>query len=488
MTILSKVKQILFTSGLSKENYQLVADKIHEDNRQKLGTVCYITFLCLVIMLIMSLLVESISHSRTVYTVAALTVLLLSLFSKLGKRHHYWSNAGIYLFSSLAFTFGIVQSVVTSPEEQTASFMALILAIPFWFGMRPLHMISCICMFTGLFIACVLRYKTGYVQTADIVNALIYSSSSIIISTYASCIKVKRFFAEYLTDRMGKLDMLTRLGNRNAYTEYTNRYLTTKMPDDLTFIYMDVNELKITNDSLGHHAGDELLCGAADCIQTVFGDVATCYRTGGDEFVVVGRIEKPKLDELCRQFERTVDEWKGSWGRPLRISYGCASAGELPGAELNQVLRLADSRLYEAKTLYYSTKGLDRRGHQEAYSALCESYIKILRVDLTNDTCKVIRAEANDPAQAGSSECFSRWMELFGQSGHVHADDVEEYHRKTQLNFLRDYFRSGKPNIHIFYRRKIGDKFGAVMAELMTAREYTHEQQIVFLYVKNIDR
>ena len=487
MALLTKVKQILFTSGLSKEDYQLVASKVHEDNRQKLGTVCYVTFLFLVIMLVLSFLIESISHSRTVYFVSACTVLTLSALSELGKHHHYWSTLGIYLFSGLAFSFGIIQSVITSPEEQTASFMALILAVPFWFGMIPIRMISCIYLFTGLFIGCVLHFKTGYVQTADIVNSLIYSSGSVIISTYATCVKTKRFYAEHLTDRMGKLDMLTRMSNRNAYSEYTARYLTEKMPEDLTFIYMDVNELKIVNDTLGHHAGDELLCGAADCISRVFGNYATCYRTGGDEFVIVGTIKQEKLAELCRSFEQTVGEWKGSWERPLRISYGYASAGELPGAELNQVLRLADRRLYEAKAMYYSTKGLDRRGHQEAYSALCESYIKILRVDLTQDTCKIIRTEANDPSQAGSSECFSRWMELFGQSGHVHPDDVQEYNEKTQLAFLRDYFRSGKTNIHIFYRRKTDGKFRPVMAELMTAREYTHEQQVVFLYVKNIE-
>lgn len=488
MAVLEKVKQILFTSGLSKENYALIAPKLHEDNRQKLDTVCYVGILVLAVMLVFSMLIESISHSRNAYIVAAACIMILSLFSRLGKLHHYWSTAGIYLFTGCVLCFGIYQSVVTSPEEMTASFLALILAIPFWFGMMPIRMISTIILYTVLFILSVLRYKTGYVQTADIVNAIIYAFLSIVISTYATCTKCKRFFAEHLTDRMGKLDMLTRLGNRNAYTEYTSQYLSVRLPEDLTFIYLDVNELKITNDSLGHRAGDELLCGAAECIQSVFGETANCYRTGGDEFVVVGRMRKETLDELCRKFEQTIGEWKGSWDRQLRISYGYASAGELPHAELNQILHLADSRLYEAKTLYYSTKGIDRRGHQEAYSALCESYIKILLVDLTNDTCKVIRAEADDPTQAGSSDSFSRWMESFGQSGHVHPDDVEEYTEKTQLSFLRDYFRSGKSNIHIFYRRKIEDKFGAVMAEVMTARGYTHEHQMVYLYVKNIER
>ena len=48
---------------------------------------------------------------------------------------------------------------------------------------------------------------------------------------------------------------------------------------------MDVNRLKIVNDSQGHAAGDELLQGAASCMKKCFDSCGKVYRTGGDEFI-----------------------------------------------------------------------------------------------------------------------------------------------------------------------------------------------------------
>ena len=489
MSIRRKMKQILFTSGLNERDYRMVLDKINEDNREKLSSISFIVSIFMLVMVVLSFLIESISRSQNVYLVSLAVSLSFGTFARLGKANPLWTNVGIYIFTCLGFTFGIYQGVVTAPQEQTTSFMALILAIPFWFGMKPLHMINAICLFTGIFLVGCLRCKTGYVQTADIVNSVAYSSASVIISTYATCVKAKRFYAEHLTGRMGTTDMLTGLGNRNAYTQHCSRYIGKALPESLTVFFMDVNELKTINDSLGHHVGDELLRGAADCISSVFGEHGVCYRTGGDEFVIISEMGRERAQELCLRFDHAVESWKGSWGRPLRISYGYASADELPDGDLQQLTKLADTRLYEAKALYYSNLGIDRRGHQKAYTALCESYIKILLVDLTEDTCKVIRTEPDDMTTSDDSSLrFSHWMQQFGASGNVHPEDEAEYSAKTDLAFLRDYFRTGKQTIHIFYRRKTGGEFRSVMAELMAAKEYSHEKQIVYLYVKNIER
>ena len=489
MSLYQRIKQLLFTSGLSKQEHKLVESRIIENNREQLSSISAIVSIILFIMLLLSSLIDSIAHSQKVYFVSLCVSIFFILFSRLGKKHPIWTNIGIYVFVALGFTFGIYQGVITSPQEQAASFMALILAIPFWFGMMPIRMISYIYIFTGIFIAGCIRYKTGYVQAADIVNALVYATASAIISTYSTCVKCKRIYAEYMTGLMGTTDMLTGLGNRNAYTEHVNRYSGKKLPKDLTLLFMDVNELKTINDTLGHQAGDELLRGAADCIASVFGVHGTCYRTGGDEFVVIFKLSSDKVKSLCDTFDSITASWKGTWGRPLRISYGFASSSELKIRDFTQLTKLADTRLYEAKAMYYSNLGIDRRGHQKAYTALCESYIKIFLVNLTQNTCKIIRTELDDALiPDDSSICFSRMVKQFGSSGKVHPEDMSEYSIITDLNFLRDYFRSGKQTIHIFYRRKIDGKFRSVMAELMPAKEYSHEDQIVYLYVKNIER
>lgn len=485
MPFRTKIKHILFSSGLSKQEYRLVRDRIHSDNQEKLTSCAVIVTTFLTLMLILSFLIDSIGHSRNVYLVSLLATNSLHFFAYHGKRHRHYTAAGIYLFTALAFSFGLYQALVTSPQEQTVSYIALVLAVPFWFGMIPIRMITSIVLFTVLFIVGALHVKTGYVLIADIVNAVVYSAASAIISTYATCVKSKRFYAEYLTEQIGKTDTLTLLGNRLAYTEYMRQYPERNLPEHLTIWCFDVNELKLNNDTMGHHAGDELLRSAADCMNNVFGNVGKCFRTGGDEFIAVTETSPARCAELCAAFDSAIAGRKTMSGRPLRVSYGYACAHELPGKGIQTIMSLADNRLYEAKEHYYRTNNENRHGHEEAINMLSSSYSVIMKVDLTNDTFRRLRNEINDKFERdGFIDSFSKCMADIADSGIIHPDDAPKYREKTQLDFLRDYFRSGKQSLHIFYRRKIGDTYFSASTEILTAREYTDEQQIVYLYVK----
>lgn len=488
-----KIREILNRTfndfGLERKEYELIQSRIIEDNRRRLMSASLIISAFLMVMLVITSIVPSLHHNRNIYWVTMLLTLAQISFALLGKRNKLWVSPGVYLFMMVAFSFGIYQGIVTAPEEQTASFIVLIVAVPVWFTMKPSYMIRFIYIFAAIYIACVLYVKTGYVRTSDIVNTVVYSTCSALISTYYTIVKSKRFYAEYLTEQMGKTDMLTGLGNRFAYSDDAERYVQSHLPDDLTYVYLDVNELKRTNDTLGHHAGDELITGAAECIKKVFGQVGSCYRMGGDEFVVLCKVSEERFADLCAEFDRTLENWSGSWVQELRVSYGGAAAREIPDGDLTQISKLADKRLYEAKALYYSSKGVDRREHQKAYRVLCESYIKILQVDLKNDTCKIIHTESSDEReQAGALGSFSGWMIGLGNSGKVHPDDLEEYRKKTDLQYLREVFQSGTNTVHIFYRRKLGDTFRAVMADLIASSDYSEDNPTIYLYVKDIDR
>lgn len=489
MKLYENIKRTFFTFGLEKQEYELIRDRIFEDNRRRLMSASLIVSAFLFVMFVFTSVVTELNHNRTIYWVAMLLTLAQIAFAYIGKKHRELIAPGVYSFMSVAFSFGIYQGIITAPEEQTASFIVLMVAVPVWFTMKPSYMIRFIYIFAAIYIACVLQVKTGYVRTSDIVNTLVYTTASALVSSYYTVVKSKRFYAEYLTERMSETDMLTGLGNRHAYTALAARYETGKLPADLTLIYLDINELKHVNDTLGHHAGDELLCGAAKCIEQIFSKVGGCYRAGGDEFIVMGEFGGETLNELCTAFEHAVESWKGAWGQSLRVSYGSAAVREMPDGDLIRLAKLADSRLYEAKALYYNTKGIERREHQMAYRAICESYIRILQVNLLTDTCKAIHVEPGDVLlQQGASGCFSRLMRSFGESGTVHPDDAGEYLRKTELDYLREYFGSGGKNLHIFYRRMHGSSFCSVMAEVMASRDYSGEKPIVYLCVKDIER
>ena len=158
-------------------------------------------------------------------------------------------------------------------------------------------------------------------------------------------------------------DPLTGLQNRYSYSQALNDYSASKvLPEDFAAFTIDINDLKRTNDTMGHEAGDELIKGAAECIRRVFGTGASCYRTGGDEFVILaagtdeGSAEK-RLDELRTE----ADRWKGTGGQQLSLASGCALKKDHPDLNAEELVRKSDLAMYRSKAEYYQKSGHDRR-------------------------------------------------------------------------------------------------------------------------------
>lgn len=284
-------------------------------------------------------------------------------------------------------------------------------------------------------------------------------------------------------------DELTGLSNRHAYEEYLQTLTSQKLPDDLVYISFDVNGLKNINDSLGHEAGDELIQGAADCLSQAFGQYGKVFRTGGDEFQGIIFASTSELENIKNQFDEITNSWKGKRVDEVRISAGYVSFSEYPDSDIKEIIKIADQRMYRSKTLFYSNKGINRRGQQAAYEVLCDSYTKILKIDLTSDSFSIIRMNEDEKdAVKGYNEKLSLWLTDFGKSGFVHKNDIDFYISKINLDYMREYFKSGKKNLGFQYRRKIGEVFRHVIMEIIPAKEYTNENQILFLYVKDIEK
>ncbi|MCR5586612.1 MAG: diguanylate cyclase [Lachnospiraceae bacterium] len=154
-------------------------------------------------------------------------------------------------------------------------------------------------------------------------------------------------------------DNLTNAENRRAYDEYINflneRIKTGEIDETLSTIMMDVNGLKKVNDLLGHAAGDEIIIGAAECISKVFGEYGRCFRTGGDEFVVIAPMEHEFFLRKYEELEKELSVWKGVHVEGISISVGKADRGEFPHYKIEKLLNIADKRMYENKQHYYAS-------------------------------------------------------------------------------------------------------------------------------------
>lgn len=142
------------------------------------------------------------------------------------------------------------------------------------------------------------------------------------------------------------VDSLTGLFNYTAF-----KYMKSRWPErtDWTYIVMDVNWLKQTNDQYGHRAGDELLCCAARCIREAFYRAEDCFRIGGDEFAVIATAaDEDAVKAAVEKLRNLCAEWDAKEEYPVSIAVGYAmQAGRTMTAD--ELFMEADAAMYRNK-------------------------------------------------------------------------------------------------------------------------------------------
>jgi diguanylate cyclase (GGDEF)-like protein len=159
--------------------------------------------------------------------------------------------------------------------------------------------------------------------------------------------------------RISLTDEMTRLFNRRCYEEDLISLREGGLPDDLVLFSIDVNGLKVVNDTKGHAAGDELIKGAADCISLSVGNHGKAYRTGGDEFVALVHTYDP--ENLRSEMKQITKEWHGVYTDKMSMSIGYASVKENKEASVDVLEHIADQDMYKEKSRYYTENGIERR-------------------------------------------------------------------------------------------------------------------------------
>ena len=194
----------------------------------------------------------------------------------------------------------------------------------------------------------------------QLINIIIFIVFQVVLGVNFLHIKVK--LAERIVEEQDNagIDVMTGFLNRRSYEEDLNGYLAAPIPDDLTYITIDINGLKAVNDQYGHDAGDKLIVGVARCIEDCFGDKGKAYRIGGDEYAVILTSAPEDRDAMLGTFEASMRSWSESNGIRLTASFGCVSASELPGEGITAIAKAADAKMYENKKLYHQMSGSDK--------------------------------------------------------------------------------------------------------------------------------
>jgi diguanylate cyclase (GGDEF)-like protein len=153
---------------------------------------------------------------------------------------------------------------------------------------------------------------------------------------------------------LATIDSLTDCFNRRAFTSLVSRNLERRVANGVeggALLVVDADEFKTVNDRFGHQHGDEALRLIANAIRMSVRINDVVGRMGGEEFgVYLAGADLGRADEVAERIRCTVSQLEftpDGQACPLSVSIGGAAFIRRQG--FNELYRLADQRLYDAK-------------------------------------------------------------------------------------------------------------------------------------------
>ncbi|GMR18000.1 MAG: diguanylate cyclase [Gammaproteobacteria bacterium] len=163
--------------------------------------------------------------------------------------------------------------------------------------------------------------------------------------------------SRYKLSEQANTDPLTKIRNRRSFFEEGNKCVSIgrRYGVNQSIIIMDVDYFKKVNDEYGHHAGDQVLIEIAKLITRLTRDVDTVARIGGEEFAVLlpdtNRLGAAVLAERIRKGIENLTISVDGITIKTTVSLGLSSIPAEPLDTFDELLKVADQRLYLAKEL-----------------------------------------------------------------------------------------------------------------------------------------
>src|SRR6266850_1372918 len=165
-----------------------------------------------------------------------------------------------------------------------------------------------------------------------------------------------------LSDRADRqISVITALYNRRLFAETFEKELNRarRYSHPLGLVMLDLHRFKEVNDKHGHPRGDEVLRAAAATLKKALRTSDYAFRIGGDEFALL----LPQTDaEQALALARRVETVFAEMLQPLQLTVGVSmdhGVANFPqdGEQADQLIRIADERLYRLKHTNHSRKG-----------------------------------------------------------------------------------------------------------------------------------
>jgi diguanylate cyclase (GGDEF)-like protein len=180
--------------------------------------------------------------------------------------------------------------------------------------------------------------------------------------------------SEARIEHMAHHDALTGLANRLLFHSRLEEAMARcRRGERFAVLYLDLDHFKAVNDTLGHPAGDALLCEVTQRLKLQVREIDTVARLGGDEFAILHAIIQPSdSTALAERLIDTISEAYEINGHRVIIgsSIGIAIAPD-DGEQVDEVMKNADMALYQSKA--------DGRGRYQFFEAAMDARMQARR-------------------------------------------------------------------------------------------------------------
>ena len=253
--------------------------------------------------------------------------------------------------------------------------------------------------------------------------------------------------AESTIRRQAYTDSMTGFFNR-TYFEDTMSHMVSRMDElkPISIMVIDIDGLKITNDTFGHRAGDELLVEAAKIISEVFIGHGIITRVGGDEFCIILYNTNYEKASFKRNLIVHLMDKVNSGNRkvPISMSIGLATTSETEDEDIYSIYRRADDDMYQYKLSQASSEksklidmlltALSERdyvsqGHVERLVLMAECMSDALNLQDVQKRNLVLLAKVHDLGKIGISD------KILFKSGKLSKEEYELMKQHVKIGF-----------------------------------------------------
>ena len=257
-------------------------------------------------------------------------------------------------FQGFIYLFVILLDTISSPQTPASFVPVMHIALPAMFAIPFWMSFSLCCAAEAIFIAAVLLIKDPFIGQYDIFSSLVGLLSAAAVTNFILFLRQRDFATRMRYRNISRHDALSGILNKQAFQQSMADWIEQESPCvTCTFFFMDLDQFKNINDTLGHHTGDQVLRIMGQILKETFRGSDLIGRFGGDEFTVLLKDSASRrlLEHKYYQIQNMLrSRTREETGAAITCSMGIVCAPEQP-VRPELLFAQADHALYQAKRL-----------------------------------------------------------------------------------------------------------------------------------------